>query len=434
MSVFKTFSKGGIHPADKKSLSKHEKITVLPMPEEIVLALSQHIGAPATLLKAKDDRVERGELIGQAAGFVSANVHSPVSGVITDIRKVTLASGVVSDAVVIVPDAEQPEFAEKHEWASLSSAELLETVKQKGIVGMGGATFPSHVKFTIDPSKHVDALIINGVECEPYITADYRLLIEKTEEVLEGAMIISKIINPDRIIIGVEANKMDAVDVLNRTIAAKKMPVTVQPLKMKYPQGDEKQLLKAVLGREIPSGKLPLDVGGVVANVSSTFAVYEAVVLGKPLIDRVVSVSGECINNPKNVICPIGTKISDIVSYAGGFKNEPDKFISGGPMMGFSFYDLDTPITKGTGGLNFIMDQKDPYKTACLSCGKCVAACPIGLEPTRMYAFITNGKYQEAMAIHLMDCKECGCCAFSCPAHLDLVQAFKTGKKLGRKK
>lgn len=434
MIGLRTFTKGGVHPSDKKELSKNASITMLPVPKQIILPLSQHIGAPATALKQPGDRIEKGELAGQAAGFVSANVHSPVSGTVKEIKKVTLATGAVCDAIVIESDTVQPQFTEIHSWKDLTSSELLAKVKDMGIVGMGGATFPTHVKFTIAPDKHVDALVINGVECEPYITADYRLLLEKTNELLEGAMIIAKIINPDRIVFGIEANKLDAVDILNNAIQKGNYPITVQPLKMKYPQGDEKQLLKAVLGREIPSGKLPLDIGGVVANVSSVYAIYEAIVYEKPLMERVVSVSGECINNPMNVICPVGTLISDIVEFAGGFKCEPDKCISGGPMMGFAYYDLDTPITKGTGALNFIKDEKSHIQTPCLSCGKCVAACPIGLEPTKMYALITNGKYSEAMANNLMDCKECGCCAFSCPAHLDLVQAFKTGKKMGRKK
>lgn len=434
MSVYSTFKKGGIHPADKKYLSKNQAIERLPMPSELVVAMSQHLGAPATLLVQKGDHVEKGQLIGQASAFISANVHSPVSGTVSEIKKVTLATSVVCDAAVILPDPVQPEFNSERDWKNLSGEELLGIIKDFGLVGMGGATFPLSVKLTIGDSKHVDALVINAVECEPYITADYRLMMEKTARILEGVMIISKIINPDKIIIGVEANKMDAVEAFRSEISKQNLPITVMPLKMKYPQGDEKQLLKATIGREIPSGKLPLDVGGVVVNLGSTNAVWEAVVRSKPLFERVVTISGECIKYPKNLICPIGTKISDIVYYAGGFLEIPDKCISGGPMMGFSYFDLDTPITKGNNGLIFIKDEKNHNQTACLSCGKCVAACPIGLEPTRLYALITQGRYSEAMANHLMDCKECGCCTYSCPAHLELVHAFKTGKKLGRKK
>lgn len=434
MPVFSTFKKGGIHPADKKYISKYQSIVRLPMPEELLVAMSQHLGAPATLLKQKGDHVTKGELIGQSSGFISANVHSPVSGTITDIRKITLANSVVCDCAVISPDSEQPEFNKVSEWENLTKEELLERIKNSGIVGMGGATFPANVKLSIGEGKHVDALVINAVECEPYITSDYRLMIEKTTEILEGAMIIAKVISPSRIIIGVEANKMDAVKLFRKEIENENYPIEVMPLKMKYPQGDEKQLLKATINREIPSGKLPLDVGGVVVNTASVFAIYESVEYKKPLFERVVTVSGECIRYPKNVICPIGTKISDIVAFCGGFIEEPDKFISGGPMMGFAFYDKETPITKGNNSIIFIKDLKNHQQTNCLSCGKCVAACPIGLEPTKLYSLITHGNYAEAMKNHLMDCKECGCCAYSCPAHLELVHAFKTGKKMGRKK
>ncbi len=435
MSVFATFKKGGIHPADKKSLSKDSKIKTLKMPEELTVAMSQHLGAPAALLKKAGDRVERGELIGQASSFISANVHSPASGIIKEIKKVTLANSVCVDAVVIKTDEVQPDkYTEKFKWNNLSKNELIEIIKNNGIVGLGGATFPANVKVSVPEGKTVDCLIINCVECEPYLTTDYRLMMEHTDELLEGILICTAITNPKQTVIGVEANKMDAVERFEKAIADKNLNIKVQPLKMKYPQGDEKQLIKAVINREIPSGKLPLDVGAVVINAASIFAIYEAVVLHKPCIERVVTVSGECVNEPGNFLVPIGTNISYLINNAKGFKTEPDKIISGGPMMGFAFYDMNTPTTKGTGGITCIMDEKDHKQTACISCGRCVAACPIGLQPTRMYHMIINGQYESAMKNSLMDCKECGCCAYSCPAHLDLVHAFKLGKKMGRKK
>lgn len=433
--MFATFKKGGVHPADMKELSKGSAIQKLPMPGELVVAMSQHLGAPANLLKQKGDRVAKGELIGEASSFISANVHSPVSGVISDVRKVVLATGVVCDAAVIVPDEVQPEDDSSHfDWEKMDGKDLLGLVKERGIVGLGGATFPANVKFSVPAGKSVDALVINGVECEPYLTADYRLMLEYTDQVLEGIMIIARILKPGRIIIGVEQNKMDAVAVLNEHIARKGCPITVMPLKMKYPQGDEKQLLKATIGREIPSGKLPLDVGAVVVNVGTSWAVYKAIALSRPLTERIVTVTGDCIAKPSNFLAPVGTKVKDLLEAAGGYSAEPDKLISGGPMMGFAFYDEDTPITKGSSGILAIKDPVKHVKTACLHCGRCVAACPIGLEPTRLYSLITHGKYAEAMANNLMDCKECGCCSFSCPAHLDLVQSFKTGKRMGRKK
>ncbi len=442
MSVFATFTKGGVHPADKKELSKNSAIQRLPLPEELVVSMSQHLGAPAALLKSKGDAVEKGEKIGEAAGFISANVHSPVRGVITDVKKVELASGMISLAVVIKTDPEQPElFTVKQDWRKKTKTEMLAHVKEMGIVGQGGATFPAHVKLALPPGKKAQALIINCVECEPYLTTDYRLMIEHTDELLEGIEVCAAITEPEKVIIGIEANKLDAADLFEERIKAKGLPFRVQRLKLKYPQGDEKQLVKAVINREIPSGKLPIDVGAVVVNAATSWSVYKAFVYNQPCIERVVTVSGECIKNPGNFLVPVGTKVSYLLEKAGGFKEgkdgsvmEPDKLISGGPMMGFAFVDEDTPIAKGFGGLLAIKDTKSRTQTSCISCGRCVEACPIGLQPTKMYHLIINKEYAEAMKNNLMDCKECGCCAYSCPAHLDLVQAFKTGKKMGRRK
>ena len=430
-----TFRKGGVHPSDMKSLSNNRPIERLPIPKELVISMSQHLGAPATAVKAVGDHVSKGEKIGTASSFISADVHSPVDGTVTAIKKVTMANSVVCDALVITPDEQQSEpFTEKRDYSEFTKEQILAEIKDKGIVGMGGATFPAHVKMTIAPGKSVQALVINGVECEPYLTADHRLMLERTEQVLEGIMICRKALSPERTIIGIEANKPDAIEKLSKAVAEKGLPIEVMPLKMKYPQGDEKQLLKATINREIPSGKLPLDVGAVVMNLGTTHAVYEAVAYGKPLFERVMTITGDCISRPCNVIAPIGTKVRDLLDFAGGFSSEPDKLVSGGPMMGFAFYDEDTPVAKGTSGILAIADKKNYRQTHCLSCGRCVSACPMGLMPTKLYALISNGKYEEAMKNNLMDCKECGCCAFSCPAHLDLVHAFKTGKKMGRKK
>ncbi|MDX9824540.1 MAG: electron transport complex subunit RsxC [Sphaerochaeta sp.] len=435
MQKVPTFSKGGVHPDDKKVFSRSQSIERLPMPSELIVALSQHLGAPAKALKAKGDTVRKGEKIGESAGFISADVHSPVNGVVKEIRRITLANSVQCDAFVIIPDAEQPDQkSEMLDWKGQSSAELLAKIKDLGIVGMGGATFPAHVKFTVPRDKKVEAFVVNGVECEPYLTADYRIMLEKGEEVLEGAMICAKIIGAQRIIVGIEMNKPDCIAHLKDIVKQKGYPIEIMGLKIKYPQGDEKQLLKATINREIPSGKLPLDVGAVVANIGTCNAVYEAIVLGKSLYERVISVTGECIAKPKNILAPIGTKVSDLLAFCDGFSSEPEKLVSGGPMMGFSFFDMETPITKGSSGLLALPPQKKVRTTACLNCGRCVAACPIGLMPAKLYRLITNGRYEEAMQTSLMDCKECGCCSYVCPAHLPLVHTMKTGKKLGRKK
>ncbi len=435
MSRISTFKRGGVHPADKKNLSKDKAIERLAIPSELVISMSQHLGAPAKCLKVKGDVVEMGEMVGEASSFISANVHSPVSGVITDIRKVRLASGAVADALVIKPDEVQPgKFQVRYDWKQSESSELLSLVKEMGIVGMGGATFPAHVKLSIPEGKSAEVLVINAVECEPYLTADYRSMVERGDETLEGIMITAKIINAKRIIIGIEMNKLDAAKQLEKLIAEKNYPIEVCVLKMKYPQGDEKQLLKATIDREIPSGKLPLDVGAVVCNVGTIYAIYEAVVFHKPLFERVISVTGEAIKEPHNFIAPIGTKAADLIAAAGGFNTEEvDKLVSGGPMMGFAFADEDIPMTKGSSGLLCLKAEKLD-SGVCVSCGKCVQHCPMGLMPNRMFRKIRYGEYQEAMDLGLMDCKECGCCAFICPAHLPLVQGFKLGKKMGRKK
>lgn len=424
-----------MHPPERKEYANSKALVRLPIPSELVVSMSQHLGAPAKPIKEKGDHVEKGEKIALASSFISADVHSPVSGTIKDIRKVTMANSVTCDAFVIEPDPQQPEaFTKKVDYQDYSKENLLEEIKDKGIVGLGGATFPLHVKITIPAGRKVDALVINGVECEPYLTADHRLMLERTKEVLEGIMICNRILNPARTIIGIEENKKDAALALEKEIELRSLPIEVCLLRMKYPQGDEKQLINATIGREIPSGKLPLDVGAVVVNVGTTYAVYEALAYGKPLYERIVTVTGDCIAQPCNVIAPIGAKVKDLIAFAGGFSKEPDKLVSGGPMMGFAFYDEETPIAKGTSGILAITDEKDYRKSACLNCGKCVAACPIGLVPTKLYSLITHARYEETMANHLMDCKECGCCSFSCPAHLDLVHAMKFGKRMGRKK
>lgn len=434
MMRMSTFKRGGVHPRDKKDLSKGKAIERLPLPGLLTVSMSQHLGAPAKALKKKGDAVVMGEKIGEASSFVSADVHSPVTGTVTDVVPVRLASGAVSEALVIKPDDIQPEmFNTIHDWRAMSPADLLSLVKDMGIVGMGGATFPTHVKLAVN-GKKVDALVINGVECEPYLTSDYRSMIERADETLEGIMVLARILSPGRIIIGIEANKMDAVSYLSSKVRDKGYPIHVMPLKMKYPQGDEKQLLKATIDREVPSGGLPIDIGAVVCNIGTCYAVYEAAVHHKPLIERVVTVSGEGIKEPRNILAPIGARVADLIAFCGGYGvEEPDRLISGGPMMGFAFADEDTPIVKGTSGILALIDEP-LNEGVCVSCGKCVAHCPMGLMPNRMFRNIKNGRYQEALDLGLLDCKECGCCAYICPAHLPLVQGFKLGKKMSRRR
>lgn len=427
-----TFKKGGIHPSDKKSLSKDSKIERLPVPHELVVSLSQSIGAPAVALVKKGDKVRRGEMIGEGQAFVSASVHSPVSGTVKEIRKTVLSSGAVADAVVIISDEEQNiEYNERYDWSGLTKDELRDIVKRSGIVGMGGATFPTSVKFAVN-DRRVEFLVINAVECEPYLTCDYRLLMERPEALIEGTKIVSKILSPEKIYIAVEENKEDAALLIEKKAQETGLECTVALMKMKYPQGDEKQLLAALTGREIPSGKLPLDIGAIVCSASSVNAIFEAVVYHKPLFERIVTVTGECVGEPKNLIVPFGTSFGTLFEYCKGDKEKANEFIAGGPMMGFDMPDLSIPTTKGNNGLVAVHSEKKKHIFPCMHCGKCAQHCPMKLTPNNMYHYIKNGMYKEALEIGLMDCKECGCCAYSCPSGLDLVQAFKLGKKMGR--
>ncbi len=432
MEILATFRKGGVHPKDKKELANRQPIEPFTAVNELIVPLSQHTGSPAKALKVKGDAVVAGEKIGESTGFISANIHSPVNGTISDIKKITLANSIVSDAFVIAVDNENP-FGE---WSlqdekEYTANELLEIVKEMGIVGAGGAAFPTHVKLSVPRGKRVNDLVINGVECEPYLTADHRLMVERTAELLKGILYIAKIVTPQRITIGVENNKRDAIAALRQVIRDNDYPIEVIPLKVKYPQGDEKQLLKAIIKREVPSGKLPLDVEAVVVNVGTAYAIWEAIALNKPFIERIVTLSGENVKNRKNLLVPIGTKVEDLLAVAEC--EDVENYIAGGPMMGFAFWDATTPITKGTSGVLALSPKRARVTTPCISCGRCITACPMGLQPTKLYRLIDHAQYEEAMANNLMDCKECGCCAYVCPAHLPLVHGMKLGKRLGRK-
>ncbi len=439
MKKLKTFPKGGVHPADNKALAAGVPIKHAGLPGECIVPLSQHLGKPSACSLAPGDTVEEGAVIGTSTGFISAVIHSPVKGKIKEIRSIQLPNGQKTDAVVLETDEQTGKnsaYTPSEDWKSKNEEELLECIKSHGIVGLGGATFPTNVKFTVPKGSKVEYFVVNGVECEPYLTADYRLMLEKTEGILGGIDIVRSILHPDHIIIGIENNKPDAVERMREAVAGLDYTVDVIPLKLKYPQGDEKQLLKAVTGREVPSGGLPMAIGAVVSNVGTLNAVYEAVVCNKPLIERVVTVSGRGVKNPSNLLVRLGTPISTLIEECGGFSGEPCKIVVGGPMMGFAVYDLDTPVTKGTGGI-LVLTEKEVGKkqtTPCLQCGRCVKACPMGLNPTRLFKWIDHMEYDMAEDEGLMDCKECGCCAWSCPARIALVQGMKLGKLMIRKK
>lgn len=438
MKNVKTFPNGGIHPHDMKHLSKDAKIVNAVIPPVSKIPLSQHIGSPSECVVSAGDKVQEEMLIGKSTGFISTNIHSPVPGIVKSIESILLPTGVASQAVVIELQGEFNRIGKQHEkqnWDSFGKEQLIQKILEKGIVGMGGATFPSHVKYTVPRQKKAEYFVVNGVECEPYLTADYRLMLEKTAELFTGIRIIQKMLGVQKTYIGIELNKPDVIEIMEKAAGESGLDVEVVPCKMKYPQGDEKQLLKAILEKEVPSGGLPLDIGAVVSNVGTIFAVYEAVVWNKPLIERVVTVSGGAVANPANLKVRIGTSAGSLIEECGGFTGNPEKIVMGGPMMGFALCDLDTPVMKGTSGILALTSKEcgGARETPCIQCGRCIRSCPMGLNPTRLYKNIDHGEYAAAGEMGLMDCKECGCCAFVCPAHIHLVQGMKWGKGMLKK-
>ncbi|HDQ15244.1 MAG TPA: electron transport complex subunit RsxC [Sediminispirochaeta sp.] len=439
MKGTKTYPKGGVHPPDSKSRSEHKALKNALIPQILTVPLAQHLGKPAEIAVQVGDEVREGTLLGKSSGFISAPVHSPVPGKVKEIRDVYLGNGLKSPAVIIEMEGEfdrSGKEQERHDWRGLSGEELLQLISESGIVGLGGATFPTHVKFSIPKGKKAELFVVNGVECEPYLTIDHRLMLEKTDELLEGVEIIQKIIQPERIAVGIEENKPDAIEVMEKRISERGMNIEVVPLELKYPQGDEKLLIKAITGQEVPSGGLPIDIGAVVSNAGTVYSIYEAVVFRKPLIERFVTVSGGAIKDPSNLKVRIGTSIGDLIEECGGFSEVPEKIVVGGPMTGTAVYDLDTPVIKGTSGVLALTSKevKSSRRTACLSCGRCIEACPMGLNPTILFKLVDHLKYDESLDNGLMDCRECGSCGFVCPARIPLVQGFKLGKRMARKK
>lgn len=431
--MLKTFNKGGVHPEANK-LSAQNPIQTANLPKVAIVPLGQHIGAPATAAVAKGDVVKVGQLIGTATGFVSANIHSPVSGTVLKVEDAIDVAGFKKPAIHITVEGD--EWLETIDRSSTlvteikdDAATIISKIKDAGIVGMGGATFPAHVKLAIPEGKKAEFLIINGVECEPYLTADHRLMLEKTDELLVGVRILMKAINVNKAFIGVENNKPDAIEKLQKA-TANSPEIEIVPLKLKYPQGGEKQLINAVTGREVPSGRLPIDVNAVVQNVGTAFAVYEAVQKNKPLIERVVTVTGKTVANPTNFLARIGTPVSELIAAAGGNLDLTGKVISGGPMMGKAMSNLDSTITKGTSGLLLMAKEESmrPEASACVRCGKCIEACPMGLEPYLLSLYSQKQMWDEEEQNHVMDCIECGSCLFTCPANRPLLDYIRLGK------
>jgi len=429
-----TFPKGGVHPPESKKLSEHLAIETLPLPEEVDILLQQHFGAPCKPVVDKKAKVTEGDVIGEVAGGLGAPVHASVTGTVKGVGASTNPVSVTSASVTIQTDRDAPaKTYTLEDWRSLPSDELKKRVKAAGIVGIGGAGFPTHVKLSPPPEAKVDMLLINGVECEPYLTTDHRLMLEHPAEIIEGAKIILAMLGIKECHIGIEANKMDAVETLRKAAADKAsdgFKVSVDALKVKYPQGSEKQLIESVTKRRVPGFGLPFDVGVIVQNVGTTKAIYDAVALNKPLYEKVITVTGKGIARPANLKVRIGTRLSDIVAFLGGTKPDLARIVMGGPMMGFPISTLDVPVTKTTSGVLLLTEDEIDSRahSQCIRCGWCMDACPMGLQPNEIGVYVEAGRAQDTAKFGLFECFECGCCAFVCPAKRPLVQFIRLAK------
>lgn len=427
----KTF-KGGIHPFEGKELAKNQPITEVLPKGNLVYPLSQHIGAPATPIVAVGDRVLKGQKIAEAGGFVSSPIYASVSGTVKAIEPRRVAVGDMVNSIVIESDGEFVEvnYTSCDDVTSLSKDEILEKVKEAGIVGMGGAGFPTHVKLAPKEPEKIEYIIANCAECEPYLTADYRRMLENPEELIGGMKVILQLFDNAKGVLGIEDNKPDCIEKL--TELTKDEPrIEVCALQTKYPQGGERQLIYAVTGRAINSKMLPADAGCIVDNVETIIAVYNAVKFGRPLLKRVSTITGDAIANPGNFLYSIGTNYAELVDAAGGFKTQPEKIISGGPMMGFSMFSLDIPTTKTSSSLLCLTEDEvsKMEPSACINCGRCVEACPEQLIPSRLAKFGERGLMEEFEKWNGLECVECGSCSYVCPARRHIAQSIKTMKK-----
>ena len=423
--------KGGIHPEYNKQRSEKEAIRPLLAPSEIVIPLSQHIGAPATAAVNVGDDVLAGQVIGSAGGFVSVPVHSSVSGKVLAIEPRPSATGPSVQSVIIENDGEYKEadfLGLGDDWENTDISLLRDKIKDAGIVGMGGATFPTHVKLSPPKDKPIDTVILNGAECEPYLTADHRVMLERSEDVITGLRIAMKILGAAQGFVGIEVNKQDAIKVMEKAVNGTKIKVV--PLQIKYPQGAEKQLIDACIGRQVPSGKLPMDVGAVVQNVGTSAAIADAVLRGRPLIERVVTVTGAAVGKPSNLLAKVGTPVSYAIEACEGDLEKTGKLILGGPMMGFAQHFATPPIIKGTSGILLLtkdeISTQDPYP--CIRCGRCLTVCPMHLVPAEIAVYSSKGMLEEVENFDALDCVECGSCAHECPSGIPLVQLIRLGK------
>lgn len=432
----RSFPIGGVHPSDNKKWSRGSAIEPMDLPDVVNIPLSQHIGAPAVAKVAKGDKVLVGQLIAEAGGFMSANIHAPVSGTVTAVDAQPNGQGLRQPMITIKREGDEwmPEIDRSEtlvEKCDLSPKEIIDKIKAAGIVGMGGATFPTHVKLMIPDGKKAEALIINGVECEPFLTSDYRTMLERGERLIAGTRILMKAVGVEKAFIGVENNKPDAIANL-RSLLGSDSGISVVALKTRYPQGGEKQLIAAVTGRQVPPPPaLPIDVGAVVCNASTAVAVYEAVQKNKPLIERVVTVTGKSLKEPKNLLTRMGTPVESLIAKCGGLPEGDVRVLNGGPMMGRALVNLAMPVMKGCSGI-VVMSGKEVLRgeeSACIKCAKCVSACPMGLEPYLISKLTRKRAWDDVESNDITSCIECGCCQFTCPANIPLLDHIRLGKQ-----
>lgn len=422
--------RGGVHPPENKIQTENMDVEEVKAPKMLYVALLQHIGAPLDPIVAVGDRVLKGQKIADSQAFMSSPIHSPVSGIVKRIEDHVFPLMGRIKTVIIENDEQETwdELSKIEKWENVDRRTLLTMIREKGIVGIGGASFPTHIKLDPPADAKIDTLLLNGAECEPYLNSDNRLMIENPEKIVNGIKIIKKILGVNRAIVGIEENKPEAIASMRKAVEG--TGIEIAPLKTKYPQGGEKQLIKAVLDRQVPSGKLPSAVGVVVQNTGTAAAIYDGIVNGIPLIEKVVTVSGKGIINPKNVKIAIGTPFSYLLDYCGVNREVVDKLVMGGPMMGMAQFSEEAPVIKGTSGLLALTkEETNPYKTrACIGCGKCVEACPMGLEPLMFARLAAFEQWEQLKEYSLMDCIECGSCAYICPANRPLTEAIKIGK------
>ncbi len=426
--------KGGVNVPHYKELSEKAPLERAVEPEVVTIPLHQHTGSPCEPLVKPGDEVKVGQKIGQSDAFVSAPVHSSVSGKVKSITPMAIPTGLTVNCVVIESDGENQvheSVKPRGNLEELSSKEIIDIIKEAGITGMGGAGFPTYVKLSPPSDKKIDTIIINGAECEPYLTADHKLMLNEAEKIVFGVKAIMKAVNVENAIIAIENNKPDAIKLLEK-VSENEANIKVASLKVKYPQGDEKRLISATLGRAVPSGGLPMDVGAIVCNVSTTKAIADAVLEGKPLYERIVTVTGNGIKEPKNLIAKIGTPFKDLIAQCGGFnEGSPGKIVMGGPMMGISQFTIDVPVIKGSGGILVLTEEeaKPVPMGPCIKCGKCVEVCPVNLQPLYLSSYSLKDKFDKAEELHALDCVECGGCSYICPAKRPLVESIRVAKR-----